>query len=79
MLSVPEAGDKVVHCEDAAFRAFRVGTGANTAVIKGFFLLFFFFILFLLSVWCVLDRAMFRSNSIQSTVFALVIHAVNIS
>lgn len=33
----------MVHCEDAAFRAFRVGTGANTAVIKGFFLPFFFF------------------------------------
>lgn len=39
----------MLHCEDAAFRAFSVGTRANTVVIKGFFLLFFFFA-FLLSL-----------------------------
>lgn len=59
VLLLPEAGDKVVYCEDA-FRAFRVGTGANTVVIKGFFLLFIFSFLFLSSVWRVLARAMFR-------------------
>lgn len=49
-LILPEAGDKVVHCEDEAFRAFSVETRANTVIIKGFF--FFFFSFFLSSVVC---------------------------